>query len=65
MKDVDEVKILGVDVARTDVQWEFKKKEFEDMILESFDLKLYQKIYLKILMKTNGLITRVYKRRSR
>lgn len=63
MKDADEVKILGVDVANTNVQWEFKRKEFEDMILESFDLKLYQKIYLKMLIKTNGLITRVYKRK--
>lgn len=63
MKDAGEVKILGVDVANTNVQWEFKRKEFEDMILESFDLKLYQKIYLKMLIKTNGLITRVYKRK--
>ena len=47
MKDVEEIKILAVDVANTNVQWEFKRKEFENYLLSSFNLKWYQKYILK------------------
>jgi hypothetical protein len=64
MKNDDEIKILGIDVANTKVDYVKMKKDFESHIIENSNLKLYQKIYLKILLKMNGVSTRFgYSRR--